>query len=78
MIFKGFYYFNNYFVFKKVRQYDPIPEIEWWDQIILPAQQKSYVFDKYNTEFRFEINSRQVTNMIEHPIPFTNPLQVSH
>ena len=43
---------------KKVRQYDPIPEIEWWDQIILPAQQKSYVFDKYNAEFRFEINSR--------------------
>jgi hypothetical protein len=40
----------------KVKHHDPIPDIEWWDAVLLPKTRRTYILDEdtENPENRFD------------------------
>lgn len=48
-------------VMQKLKKRDPVPDIEWWDKLLMVADQEEGAPPK--------LDEQKVTNFVEHPVP---------
>jgi hypothetical protein len=46
-----------------VKQVDQIPEVEWWDEFLLPPGE---------ARFTGNIYEERITSYVQHPVPLVN------
>lgn len=55
---------------QKERKGEGIPEVEWWDQYLLPPDTKAFASNS-NIQAT-DINLERITHYIQHPVPLRN------
>ena len=51
----------------------PVPEVEWWDAIILCNKLYSDIHDSSPSPLDWDVNISKITNLVEHPVPEYGP-----